>query len=114
MTLSGSATMIVDIRTYTLVPRKLARYLGLFESLALPVMRRHSMALIGCYVSHIGPLNQLVHLWGYDSLADMEGKRAARDADPAWGEFLAASEGLLLLQESKIMRPAAFAAAAAR
>jgi hypothetical protein len=86
--------MIVDIRTYTLVPRKLARYLELFESLALPVMRRHNMALIGCYVSHIGPLNQLVHLWGYDSLADMERNRAARDADPAWGAFLAASEDL--------------------
>ena len=26
--------MIVDVRTYTLIPRKLARYLELFETLA--------------------------------------------------------------------------------
>jgi hypothetical protein len=38
-------------------------------------------------VSYIGPLNQVVHLWRYDNLADMEKKRTARDADPAWGEF---------------------------
>jgi len=71
--------MIADVRTYTLVPRKMARYLELFETHGLPVMRRHGLELMGYYVSHIGPLNQAVHLWRYDSLADMERKRAARE-----------------------------------
>ena len=61
--------MIVDLRTYTLVPRKMARYLELFETHGLPVMRRHGLELMGYYVSHIGPLNQVVHLWRYDSFA---------------------------------------------
>jgi hypothetical protein len=100
--------MIVDIRTYTLVPRKTARYLDLFESQALPVMKRHGLDLMGYYVSYIGPLNQVVHLWRYDSLADMERKRAARDADPAWSEFLALTEGMISAQDNKIMRPASF------
>ena len=39
--------MIVDVRTYTLVPRKMARYLELFESHALPVMLRHGLELMG-------------------------------------------------------------------
>ena len=100
--------MIVDVRTYTLIPRKTARYLDLFESHALPVMKRHDLDLMGYYVSYVGPLNQVVHLWRYDSLADMERKRAARDADPAWGEFLALTEGMILAQDNKIMRPASF------
>jgi NIPSNAP len=62
--------MIVDVRTYTLIPRKMAKYLELFEKHALPVMKRHGLELTGDYVSHIGPLNQLVHLWRYDSLAE--------------------------------------------
>jgi hypothetical protein len=61
--------MIVDVRTYTLVPRKLPRYVELFEQHALPVMKRHGLELLGYYVSQIGPLNQVVHLWRYDSLA---------------------------------------------
>ena len=81
--------MIVDVRTYTLIPRKLPKYVELFEGHGLPVMRRHGLELIGYYVSHIGPLNQVVHLWLYDSLADLERKRAVRDADPAWGAYLA-------------------------
>jgi hypothetical protein len=100
--------MIVDVRTYTLVPRKLPKYVELFETHALPVMRRHGLELMGYYTSQIGPLNQAVHLWRYDSLADLEAKRAARDADPAWGGFLSLTEGMVVMQESKIMRPASF------
>jgi hypothetical protein len=100
--------MIVDVRTYTLVPRKLARYVELFEQHALPVMRRHGLELIGYYTSQIGPLNQVVHLWRYESLADLERKRAARDADPAWGAYLAMTEGMVLAQDNKIMRPVSF------
>ena len=43
--------MIVDVRTYTLVPRKMATYLELFEKHALPVMQRHGLELMGYYVS---------------------------------------------------------------
>jgi hypothetical protein len=100
--------MIVDVRTYTLIPRKMATYLELFEKHALPVMKRHGLDLVGYYVSHIGPLNQVVHIWRYDSLADMERKRAARDADPAWGEFLSRTEGMVLVQDDKVMRPTPF------
>jgi NIPSNAP len=103
--------MIVDVRTYTLVPRRMARYVELFETHALPVMRRHGLELLGYYVSQIGPLNQVVHLWRYDSLADMERKRAARDADPAWGEYLSLTEGMVLMQDDKVMRAASFSPA---
>ncbi len=89
--------MILDVRTYTVIPRKLPQYVALFEQHALPVMKRHGLELMGYYVSYIGPLNQVVHLWRYDSLADMEAKRASRDADPAWSEFLAMTEGLVLM-----------------
>ena len=97
--------MIVDVRTYTLVVRKTPRFLEMFEKHALPVMKRHGFDLLGFYTSQIGALNQVVHIWSYASLADLEKKRAARDADPAWGEYLALTEGLVTHQENKIMRP---------
>lgn len=100
--------MLVDVRTYTLIPRKMPKYLALFETQALPVCRRHGLELMGYYTSQIGALNQVVHLWRYQSLADLEAKREARDADPAWGQFLAATEGMVLVQENKIMKPAPF------
>jgi len=71
-------------------------------------MKRHDLELMGYYVSYIGALNQVVHLWRYDSLADMERKRTARDADAAWGEFLSLTEGMVLVQDNKVMRPTSF------
>jgi hypothetical protein len=100
--------MMVDVRTYTLIPRKLPKYVELFEKHALPVTKRHGLELMSYFVSYIGALNQVVHLWRYDNLADMERKRAARDADPAWSEFLSLTEGMILTQEDKVMRPTSF------
>jgi hypothetical protein len=81
--------VIVDIRTYNIVPRKMAEYLALFEEHALPVQRRHIGDPLAYFQTLHGALNQVVHIWGFDSLADMEQKRAARDADPAWADYLA-------------------------
>jgi len=100
--------MIVNIRTYTLVPRMMPKYLKLFEELAMPLMQRHGIELMGYYSSVVGPQNQVVHLWRYDSMADMETKRAARNEDPGWLAFQQQTEGLVMMQEDKIMQPTAF------
>jgi len=100
--------MIVNVRTYTLVPRMMPKYLEVFERVALPLMQRHGIELMGYYTSVVGPQNQVVHLWRFDSMADMEAKRAARDGDPGWKEFQSQTEGLVLMQEDKIMKPAPF------
>lgn len=97
--------MIVDIRTYNIVPRKMPRYLALFEEFGLPVQRRHLGEPLGYFVTEHGELHQVVHLWGYDSLADMEVRRAARDADPAWADYMARTEGLVASQANKFARP---------
>ena len=84
------------------------KYLAAFEEIALPAMQRHGIELMGYYTSVVGPQNQVVHLWRYDSMAEMETKRAARDADPQFHEFQQKTEGLVLLQEDKIMKPTSF------
>jgi hypothetical protein len=42
-------------------------YLKLFEELALPVALKHLGEPLGYYVTQIGPLNQVVHLWKFDN-----------------------------------------------
>ncbi|MFY0610543.1 MAG: NIPSNAP family protein [Hyphomicrobiaceae bacterium] len=100
--------MIVNIRTYTLVPRMMPKYLKIFEEVAMPLMQRHGIELMGYYSSVVGPQNQVVHLWRYDSMADMEAKRAARNDDPDWLKFQQLTEGLVMMQEDKIMKPTPF------
>jgi hypothetical protein len=63
---------VIDLLIHTIRPRGMPEYLKLFEELALPVARRHLGEPLGYYVTQIGPLNQVVHLWAFESLADME------------------------------------------
>ena len=95
---------IVDLRTYTIAVRKMPEFLEAFERLGLPVLIRHLGRPLDFYVSSIGMLNQVVHLWEYESLADMERRQAARDKDPEWPAYIQATIGLVTAQENRIVK----------
>lgn len=102
--------MVIDHRTYTMHPLKLGKWLKLYEELGLPVQLRHLGNLIGFFQTEIGPLNQVIHLWGFDSLEDRQRRRAAMAQDAEWHEFLRRNEelGALMHQEDKIIVPVSF------
>ncbi len=96
---------VIDLRIYTIRPRAMQKYLALFKELALPVALKHLGPPLGFYVTQIGPLNQVVHLWGFEDLADLERRQAAVAADPDFAKYLTATEGLVVVQEDRILRP---------
>lgn len=100
--------MIYDHRTYTLVTRKLKPYLKLVEERALPVMQENGMVLERYFVTQIGTLNEVVHIWRYESLAALEQIRIKRDNDPRWADYLEQTEGMVLMQQNKIVEEASF------
>lgn len=100
--------MYVDHRTYTLKHGQMTEYLDRYETFGLPVQRRHLGHLIGSYVSDIGPLNQIVHLWAYASMADREIRRARMEQDPDWAVFREMNNGSFVQQETKILRATTF------
>ena len=68
--------MIIDERTYTCHPGKVKAFLEVYERLAKPIQWPLLGDPIGFFVSDIGTLNQVVHMWRYDSMADREQRRA--------------------------------------
>jgi hypothetical protein len=72
---------VIDLRIYTIRPRGMPQYLKLFEELALPLALKYLGEPLGYYVTQIGPLNQVVHLWAFENLADMEQRHAALAGD---------------------------------
>jgi hypothetical protein len=102
--------MIVDLRTYTMVPGRLNAWLKLYEAEGLPVHTRHLGKPIGVFTTEVGELNQVVLLWGFESQADREKKRAALDADPDWISYRkkSAEAGNVQHQENKIIKSTSF------
>lgn len=98
---------LVDLRTYTIALRKMPEFLEVFDRLAMPVQLRHLRPPIGFFVTAHGTLNQVVHLWEYESMADLERRAAARDKDPDWPAYLQASASLITGQQNQLIRRAA-------
>jgi hypothetical protein len=102
--LAGLDKPLIDHRVYTIQPRRMQAFLDAFEQLALPVLARTLGHPLGFWVSLVGPQNQFVHLWGYDSLADYEARCARRDADPAMAAYFQATRDLIVAQETRLIR----------
>jgi len=100
--------MIVEMRTYTLHPGKVGPYLKLYEAEGLETQKRILGHLVGYYSTEIGDVNQIVHLWAYDSFEERLKRRAALFADPTWLAYVPKIVGFLIKQESKILTPAPF------
>ena len=91
---------LVDHRIYTIALRKMPEFLEVFDKLAMPILLETLGHRIGFYVSHVGPQNQFIHLWGYDNLADYEKRCYARDTHPDFPAYLKASGHLITAQET--------------
>ena len=102
--------MIVEHRTYTFRPGTVVSWMQKYEAEGLPVQRKHLNRFLGLYVSEIGHLHTTVLMWGYDSLADREARRAAMYADPDWQKFIGEIWALNAIQSQDvmIMNPAPF------
>ena len=102
--------MIIDLRLYTTRPGQLANFVKLYREHAWDLQLKYLGDCVGWYTTVEGTLNQVVHLWRYESQADREVRRSAMAADPAWGNYLrvSAEAGLLVSQENRILKPTDF------
>ena len=74
--------MIYELRTYTVKVGTLPQVIKLFEERL--EHRENYSPLAGCWYTDVGPLNQFVHLWGYESIQQRAEVRDAFSADPNW------------------------------
>ncbi|HEY4202848.1 MAG TPA: NIPSNAP family protein [Devosiaceae bacterium] len=100
--------MIVEHRTYIVKHGLMAEYLQRYEKHGLHIQLRHLGPLLGFYVSEVGVLNEVTHLWSYESMADRETRRAKLMADPEWQAFLKTNAGTFEHQQTKILKPTSF------
>lgn len=100
--------MLVEERIYTLHTGKTAEYLRHYEADGLPVQQQHLGRMLGYYTTEIGPLNQVIHMWGYDSFEDRMRRRTAMRADPRWTPYLQKIQPLIAHQETKLLLPTSF------
>ena len=96
--------MIVEERIYTIQPERMKDFLALYESEGLPIQKR-VLRMLGYFQTEIGVLNQVVHLWVFDSMEDRSRRRAELQIAPGWKDYAAKAKPFYVKQECRIMTP---------
>lgn len=100
--------MIVEERIYRIRPGRMTQYLKLVREEGLAIQKPILGNLIGYFVTEMGPLNHVVHLWGYADLADRTVRRKALADDPRWQAFTPKLSENIDTMENRILLPADF------
>ncbi len=64
--------------------------------------------MVGYYYTDFGPLNQIVHMWGYVSLDDRFERRKQLQASLDWQSYARKMRPLVVKVENKLLVPAPF------
>lgn len=95
--------MIIEMRTYTLKPGATPDFEKAFEA-GLP--HRVKLSPLGAFFrSEVGPLNQVIHIWPYESFAEKD--RIGAEARKT-GHWPPKVRDFMVTQESKVFQAAPF------
>ena len=96
--------MIYEVRTYDLKPGAVPQAEEAFAA-ALPHREKYS-PIAAFWHTDIGPLNQIIHVWGYEDLGERTRIRAEAGTDPNWPPKI--TPGNVVHANSEIWTPAPF------
>ena len=75
--------MIYEVRTHRLKLRMVPQFLETFEK-AYENGRKQLSPLAAFFYSEVGPLNEVIHIWPYENLAEREAVRAEAAKTGVW------------------------------
>jgi NIPSNAP len=100
--------VIVEQRDYHVYTGRLAELVRLYETEGIAIQREELGNLIGAFTTDVGALSTYTHLWGYDSHAEREERRARLQARDDWKAFLGKIQPLIHTQHNRLLVPVAF------
>eukprot|EP01113_Clastostelium_recurvatum_P043728 TRINITY_DN727_c0_g1_i2.p1 TRINITY_DN727_c0_g1~~TRINITY_DN727_c0_g1_i2.p1 ORF type:complete len:249 (+),score=59.74 TRINITY_DN727_c0_g1_i2:39-785(+) len=99
---SPSAKKVYELRTYDIKPEFFPAFLQLTAK-HIHLRTQHSPCL-GYWATEIGGINQVVHLWEYDSLDQRAGVRKALGGDKDWNAlYMTPMRPMLAKQDNAVM-----------
>src|SRR5205085_9538158 len=100
--------VIVEQRDYHVFTGKLGELVKLYETEGIELQQRILGNLLAVFTTDVGSLSTYTSLWGYDTYAQREERRAELQADERWRAFLAKIQPLIHTQQNRILIPTSF------
>ena len=98
--------LLYELRTYSLYVGKVPEAVTLYENEGWPALARYQDKLVGYFLSDVGTLNQIVHLWKFADDADRRRHWQAVFADDVFMEFARKLRPLIQSQTNQLLSSA--------
>ena len=100
--------MLYEERRYAVQVGKMPEVIRLYREEGYPALEAGGFhrRLVGYFVSDVGRLHELVHLWRFEDDADRRAHLAGVFGDEAFMRFAVQLRPLLVHQENKLLSPA--------
>src|SRR5258707_14456860 len=96
--------MLYELRTYTVKPGTLGDMVKAASTISRDIRGDNFGKLEGYWLTEIGPLNQVLHMWSFASFEDRAKLRAELAKNPRWGgEYVPLIRPLLIRQDLRLM-----------
>jgi hypothetical protein len=96
--------MVYELRCYTLFPGKMPEYLKAAETIGRPARGQNFGENHGYWTAEFGALNQIWHLWKYDSLDERTRLRGELAKHKPWTEgYVSVIRPLIARQDLRLM-----------
>ncbi|MDC3024526.1 NIPSNAP family protein [Alphaproteobacteria bacterium] len=100
--------MIIEMRTYTIKPGELHNFIKIYDNSIRDIHTEILGNQIGFFYTEIGNVNEVIHLYGYDSYEDRESRREVLSKRPEFKAYLNEVKNLIVDMKNQLMTPASF------
>ena len=100
--------MIIEIRTYNIRVGRLNEFIEIYDKNIREVHTNILGNQIGFFFTEFGSLNQVIHLYGYNSYEDREKRRKILSKNEDFLKYLMKVQDLILSQTNQLLKPAYF------
>ena len=87
------------------VPGKMDELMKVFEKEFLPAGKKVGMNLVAQWRTAVGTLDEVIDLWGYNDLTQMQQVQEARAKSPEFMKAAGHLRALIAYEETRLMAP---------
>ena len=100
--------MIIEMRTYTIKPGELQNFINIYDK---EIRQIHTKILgnqLGFFYTEIGNVNEVVHLYGYDSFEDRQSRREILSQSREFHSYINKVKHIIVDMKNQLMKPTSF------
>ena len=100
--------MIIEMRTYTIKPGELQNFITIYDKEIRDIHTKILGNQLGFFYTEFGNVNEVVHLYAYDSFEDRQSRREILAKSPEFHAYLSKVKDIIVDMRNQLMRPTNF------